>query len=98
MHGLTFLQDLFDAVPDGLNPNVTGWLVYDDAKPTPAAKFLDSWDDFDDATLVPSDGEKRYASPDMTITLNVMMVSTSHDCLVEHNANDELVEQLGRWR
>lgn len=70
----TILQDLFDVVPDGLNPNVTGWLVYDDSKPKPAAKAVESFDvQFDDFTLIPYDNEALYTTVSHSITLDMKM-------------------------
>lgn len=66
----TVAQDLFDVVPEGLNPNVTGWLVYDDSKQKLEAKTVDSFDaQFDDFTLVPYDKETIYSNVDHSITL-----------------------------
>ncbi|KAH6644676.1 Cupredoxin [Boeremia exigua] len=67
-------EDLFDVVPDGLNPNVTGWLVYDDSKVKPEAKLIDSFDaQFDDFNLVPYDKEGIYSNVDQSITLDMKM-------------------------
>lgn len=66
-------QDLFDAVPDTLNPNVTGWLVYDAAKPLPDPALIDEFDPFDDFTLVPEDGEKLLENPDYSFNLDMKM-------------------------
>lgn len=66
-------QDLFDQVPPGLNPNATGYLVYDDSKPMPDAKLVDSWTDYDDSLLVPQSKEPRLPKPDLTVTLDVKM-------------------------
>ena len=66
-------QDLFDAVPDGLNPNVTSFLVYDADKPMPTPKLIDSFEPFDDMELVPSDGEELFEDPDMVVQLDVLM-------------------------
>ncbi|SLM41397.1 multicopper oxidase [Lasallia pustulata] len=64
---------LFDTVPENLNPNVTGWLVYDETKDLPKPTLLDSFDPFDDFTLVPTDGEKLYENVDHSITLDLKM-------------------------
>jgi iron transport multicopper oxidase len=57
-----------------LNPNVTGWLVYDDSKPKPEAKAIDSFDaQFDDFALVPYDKEALYSNVDQSITLDMKM-------------------------
>jgi iron transport multicopper oxidase len=60
-------------VPDGLNPNATSYLVYDDSNPFPDAALVDAWSDYDDSTLVPQNGEKRLPKPDLTLTLDVKM-------------------------
>lgn len=57
-----------------MNPNVTGWLVYDDSKPKPEAKAIDSFDaQFDDFALVPYDKEALYSNVDQSITLDMKM-------------------------
>ncbi|KAI4614709.1 uncharacterized protein J4E87_009304 [Alternaria ethzedia] len=66
-------QDLFDAIPDGLNPNVTGWLVYDDKKDMPAAKKISEFEPFDDFALVPHDKEELFDHVDRSITLDLKM-------------------------
>ncbi|SPQ20545.1 d799b6eb-bd37-4da1-9294-1a8cf6b4c133 [Thermothielavioides terrestris] len=57
--------DLFDKIPDGLNWNVTGWLVYDSAKPLPdPAVVYDAFEPFDDIGLVPAFfNDITYVSP-----------------------------------
>jgi iron transport multicopper oxidase len=60
-------------VPDGLNPNVTGWLVYDEGKEKPAPKEVDSFEPFDDFGLIPVDGEKLYEHVDQSIQLDLKM-------------------------
>jgi len=66
-------QDLFDAIPEGLNPNVTGWLVYDDRKDMPAAKEMSEFEPFDDFALVPHDKEELFDHVDRSITLDLKM-------------------------
>ena len=66
-------QDLFDRVPKGLNPNVTGWLVYDDSKEKPAPKAVAAFEPFDDFKLVPYDKEELLSHVDRSITLDVKM-------------------------
>jgi iron transport multicopper oxidase len=66
-------QDLFDVVPDGLNPNVTGWLVYDDSKDKPAAKEIEAFEPFDDFLLVPYDKEPLHDKVDYSVTLDLKM-------------------------
>ena len=67
------MKDLFDAVPDTLNPNVTSWLVYDDSKELPTPALIDVFDPFDDFTLVPTDGEELYENVDYSFNLDVAM-------------------------
>jgi iron transport multicopper oxidase len=66
-------QDLFDVVPDDLNPNVTSFLVYDAEKPMPIPKLIDAFDPFDDMDLVPTDGEELLEGPDLVVQLDVLM-------------------------
>lgn len=70
---LTSLQDLFDKIPPSLNPNVTGWLVYDGKKPLPEPTLINEFDPFDDFTLVPQDGEKLFENPDISFNLDMKM-------------------------
>lgn len=67
------MQDLFDDVPAGLNPNVTGWLVYDESKPKPSPKEVQAFEPFDDFSLVPYDKESLLDRIDRTVTLDVKM-------------------------
>ena len=67
------MKDLFDAIPDGLNPNVSSWLVYDDAAELPTPATVDEFDPFDDFTLVPTDGEELYENVDFSFNLDVAM-------------------------
>ncbi|KAF2461835.1 Cupredoxin [Lineolata rhizophorae] len=66
-------EDLFDAIPDGLNSNVTSWLVYDDSKPLPAAEFVDEFDPYDDYELVPIDAMPLLDQVDYSFNLDVKM-------------------------
>jgi iron transport multicopper oxidase len=68
-------QDLFDTVPDTLNPNVTSYLVYNPGGDLPAPDLLDEYDDFDDVTLVPYDGEHIFPDADFTTTLAIRMIN-----------------------
>jgi len=65
--------DLFDVLPEDLNWNATGWLVYDDSKPMPEPAAVDSLDPFDDFTLVPVDKKPLLRDADQTITFDVVM-------------------------
>ena len=67
-------QDLFDSVPDGLNPNVTGWLVYDEHGDLPSPQPLDNFDAaFDDFALVPYDKQPVFDQVDYSFELNFKM-------------------------
>lgn len=68
--------DLFDTIPDGLNWNVTGWLVYDKMATLPAAAEVEgTFDPFDDFALVPLDGQELYETADYTVTLDLAMIN-----------------------
>lgn len=68
------MQELFDQIPEGLNSNVTGWLVYDPQAELPEPASVDNFDaTFDDFTLVPLDGETLYDKVDHSITLDATM-------------------------
>lgn len=64
---------LFDTLPDDLNYNVTGWLVYDDAQPLPDPALVDELNNFDDMTLLPYDNQTLLGEPDTTVHLDVIM-------------------------
>lgn len=66
---------MFDTIPDDLNWNVTGWLVYDDAKPLPEPAVIEgnSFNAFDDMGLVPFDNQTLLGEPDQTIQFDVIM-------------------------
>ncbi|KAI1205075.1 multicopper oxidase [Annulohypoxylon truncatum] len=64
---------LFDTLPDDLNYNVTGWLVYDGAQSLPDPATVDELNNFDDITLVPYDNLTRFGEPDQTVELDVIM-------------------------
>ncbi|KAI4176638.1 MAG: hypothetical protein LQ343_000929 [Gyalolechia ehrenbergii] len=66
-------QDLFDAIPANLNPNVTGWLVYDKTAPLPAPALIDSFEPFDDFTLVPYDRQPLFDKVDYSFNLDMKM-------------------------
>lgn len=66
-------QDLFDAIPPGLNPNTTGWLIYDENAEKPEPTPIDEFDPFDDFTLVPQDKEPLLDKVDHSISLDFKM-------------------------
>ena len=45
--------DMFDTVPDTLNPNVTSSVTYDSSKSVTDLGFIDNYHDIDDMALVP---------------------------------------------
>lgn len=61
----------FDKVPGYLLPNVTGYLVYDSAKPLPAPPTLNDFNIIDDFNIVPLDRQPLLPNPDQTITLEL---------------------------
>ena len=62
-------------MPEGLNWNVSVWLLYNQSKPLPDAAIIleDSFQEFDDYTLVPYDKEPLFPDPDQSIPLEVVM-------------------------
>lgn len=56
-----------------MNPNVTGWLVYNNDLPKNPAVAVAEFDPFDDFLLVPSDGKALLPDADYTVTLEVTM-------------------------
>ncbi|KAK3683920.1 Cupredoxin [Podospora appendiculata] len=65
---------LFDKLPEELNWNVTGWLVYDKKEPLPEpAEIPGDFEPHDDMTLVPWDNQTLYTNPDQSISLDVIM-------------------------
>lgn len=75
LHQLNSYQTLFDTIPPSLNPNVTGWLVYDETAPLPTPALVDTLDPFDDFFLVPTDNEPLLPEPDYTVPLTVLMIN-----------------------
>ncbi|KAI0147749.1 Cupredoxin [Xylariaceae sp. FL1272] len=65
--------DLFDTIPDTLDWNTTGWLVYNSDAELPTASFVDSFDFYDDFDLVPVDGAELFPDADYTVTLDLTM-------------------------
>ncbi|KAH7247122.1 hypothetical protein FSOLCH5_012356 [Fusarium solani] len=65
--------DLFDVLPDDLNWNVTGWLVYDEAQPLPKPATIYEFDPYDDVDLVPYDEMPLLPEPSKKVELEVIM-------------------------
>ncbi|KAJ4319430.1 hypothetical protein N0V94_003934 [Neodidymelliopsis sp. IMI 364377] len=66
-------QELFDTIPDDLNPNATGWLVVDSARDLTLPLDLNDFEPLDDFSLQPLDGLSALDQVDRTITLDVKM-------------------------
>lgn len=64
---------MFDTIPDGLNWNATGYLVYDSNLENPEAAEVDSFDYYDDFNLIPHDQEGLFPDADYTVTLDLTM-------------------------
>jgi len=60
-------------MPPSLNPNVTGWLVYNSSKPLPPPANISEFTPYDDFNLVPYDQEPLMATVDYTATLSFVM-------------------------
>ena len=60
-------------MPPTLNPNVTGWLMYDASAPKPTATPVDTFPWYDDTNLVPEDGLELYDHVDHSIRLDLKM-------------------------
>ncbi|EAW14723.1 putative ferrooxidoreductase Fet3 [Aspergillus clavatus NRRL 1] len=65
--------DLFDRIPDSLNYNVTGWLMYNEQAEKPAPAPIDAFEPYDDFNLVPVDSMALYKEADYTFSLDVSM-------------------------
>lgn len=66
-------QDLFDVIPDGLNSNVTSYLVYNKEAPMPESAGIGEFDPFDDILLEPTDEEELWDDPSISYTIDVKM-------------------------
>ncbi|KAJ8114280.1 hypothetical protein OPT61_g3793 [Boeremia exigua] len=66
-------EELFDALPDDLNSNVTGWLVVDKTQELPQPLELDAFEPLDDFSLRPLDSLAALDSVDRTVTLDIKM-------------------------
>ncbi|KAK4693135.1 iron transport multicopper oxidase, partial [Lecanoromycetidae sp. Uapishka_2] len=54
---------------------VASWLVYDSAVELPQPALLNSFDPFDDFTLVPTDGDPLLPEPDYSVPLTMAMIN-----------------------
>ncbi|QIW96265.1 hypothetical protein AMS68_001783 [Peltaster fructicola] len=64
---------LFDVVPDALNWNVTGYVVYNDTADLPNPAEVDDFEPLDDFTLVAQDGMALLDQVDYSVELNLKM-------------------------
>lgn len=60
-------------MPDDLDWNVTGWLVYDEKATLPKPAIVAEFDELDDMELVPHDEMALLPEPDHVVTLNAVM-------------------------
>lgn len=66
--------NLFDSPPKSFNPNITGWLIYDEDSNWPDAAKLDgSFNPVDDFDLTPLDDQPLFGEPNQVVQLDVMM-------------------------
>ncbi|KAK9457436.1 multicopper oxidase [Dipodascopsis uninucleata] len=63
---------MLDKIPDGLNVNATGWLVYDSHKPMRNPHFAEKFEQLNDMDLVPLE-KMRALEPTRSITFEVSM-------------------------
>jgi len=66
---LAMFNDPFVQTPQ-LNPNVTGYLVYNNYAPLPHELSIPAFNPVDDFTLAPEDDEPLLENPDKITTLN----------------------------
>ncbi|EPS34489.1 hypothetical protein PDE_09453 [Penicillium oxalicum 114-2] len=57
-------------IPDGYNPNVTAWLVYDESKPLPPPPVLHEFNFVDDLDFTPLDRQAALGPVDKQIVLD----------------------------
>ncbi|KAI0747068.1 Fet3 protein [Daedaleopsis nitida] len=63
--------DMFDTIPDALNPNITSSITYDSSQPVTDLGFVDAYHDVDDLSLVPLETIPLQPA-DRTIELEVL--------------------------
>lgn len=66
-------QELFDAIPDDLQSNVTGWLVTDSTQELPLPSTIEAFEPFDDMALRPFDDLVALDKVDRSVTLDLKM-------------------------
>ena len=82
----SFDLTMFNTLPAYLNPNVTGYLVYNSAKALPKPLTVSNFTTYDDFNLVPQDKQPRLAAADQTITLDFEFttIDGQNRCLFFH--------------
>ncbi|EHK98875.1 putative Iron transport multicopper oxidase FET3 [Glarea lozoyensis 74030] len=80
---------LFDVLPDDLQWNSTGHLVYNKDLPLPEAAEVAELDEFDDFTLVPYDHLPLYPEPDQTTEDHTVYGEYSHPFVLE---KDQIID------
>jgi iron transport multicopper oxidase len=73
--------DMFDTVPEALNPNITSSITYSSSAPLTSSPFIDEYTDVNDTALVPLDVIAQFVPAQKTIELEVWT-----DGLVNANA------------
>jgi iron transport multicopper oxidase len=63
--------DMYDTVPDALNPNVTSSITYASSAPLTNNGFVDEYTDINDTALVPLDIIPQFPPAAKTIELEV---------------------------
>ncbi|KAF2993684.1 hypothetical protein E8E13_001519 [Curvularia kusanoi] len=66
-------EELFDAIPDDLQSNVTGWLVTDSTQELPLPSPIEAFEPFDDMALRPFDDLTALDKVDRSVTLDLKM-------------------------
>ncbi|KAF9448580.1 multicopper oxidase [Macrolepiota fuliginosa MF-IS2] len=80
--------DMFDKIPDGLNPNVTSSITYSSSAPTTDLGFVDAYHDVDDVSLVPTE---KIAQPKATKTIELEVVFDTMDDGTNHGTFNSVV-------
>ncbi|KAJ4358726.1 uncharacterized protein N0V89_003310 [Didymosphaeria variabile] len=66
-------EELFDAIPDDLRSNVTGWLVLDSTREHPKPSDVDDFEPLDDLSIQPLDSLDLFDKVDRTVRLDIKM-------------------------
>ena len=65
----SFDLNMFNYLPSYLNPNVTGYLVYNNKVKLPPPLTLTTFNPIDDFTIQPENQQRLFPQPDKTVTL-----------------------------